>query len=689
MPVSTLADAKKIEFHGLTAHPIAVPSRGSSELAIWHLELAARAARRGAHRRPRGGLRRTRPGGCPARSAASPALGPGDALIVPPGVLFGLGNDGEEAAHVLVCTSAGIRATMNGADHRIRPGPVRSATPWNVRARPRSSRHRLQGEKHGHAADAARLLVRCLEAEGVEYVFGIPGEENIHFTDALARLADPLRARPPRAGGVVHGRDVRAAHRAGRGRARRRSGPGAINLLLGVRPTPRPTARRWWRSPRRSASTASTRSRTRSSTWCRCSADHQVGGAGRRPRALSRDGPQGVQDGADRTPGAVYLAVPEDVEAASVAGALAPLKVNVVRPEEPSPAQIARAAAVLGRRGARSSWPATARRGPGGREPAALLRAARACRSRPRSTARACSPTTTERPRRGRLHAPRLRQLRLRRGRRASICVGYELQEFDPVRINPDADKKIIHIHRSPAEVDDHYPVEVGIQGDISHTLRCARRRRAPPLRRSGDTGEKIRRAGREELDAGRGRGRLPALAAPRRHRHPGRHGPRGHRARRHRRGEDVDGAHVPDVRAEHLPGLERPVLDGLLRCPARSPPSSPPDRRVLAATGDGAFLMNSQELETAVRERIPLTILIWEDEAYGLIEWKMDLEMGRSSHIGFANPDFVEVRRELRRRRPPDHLRRRAAPDPAQGPRLGHRLGHRGPGRLLREPPR
>jgi acetolactate synthase-1/2/3 large subunit len=66
------------------------------------------------------------------------------------------------------------------------------------------------------------------------------------------------------------------------------------------------------------------------------------------------------------------------------------------------------------------------------------------------------------------------------------------------------------------------------------------------------------------------------------------------------------------------------------------------PDRRVLAAVGDGAFLMNSQEIETAMRERIPLTVLIWQDDAYGLIKWKMNLEIGRDVAIDFSNPDFV-----------------------------------------------
>ena len=66
------------------------------------------------------------------------------------------------------------------------------------------------------------------------------------------------------------------------------------------------------------------------------------------------------------------------------------------------------------------------------------------------------------------------------------------------------------------------------------------------------------------------------------------------------------------------------------------------PERRVLAAVGDGAFLMHSQEIETAVREGIPLTVLIWQDDAYGLIKWKMQLEIGHDVGTDFSNPDFV-----------------------------------------------
>ncbi len=49
------------------------------------------------------------------------------------------------------------------------------------------------------------------------------------------------------------------------------------------------------------------------------------------------------------------------------------------------------------------------------------------------------------------------------------------------------------------------------------------------------------------------------------------------------------------------------------------------------------------RELETAMGEKVPFVVLVWVDEAYGLIKWKMEMELGRSSHIAFTNPDFVK----------------------------------------------
>ncbi len=66
------------------------------------------------------------------------------------------------------------------------------------------------------------------------------------------------------------------------------------------------------------------------------------------------------------------------------------------------------------------------------------------------------------------------------------------------------------------------------------------------------------------------------------------------------------------------------------------------PDRKVLAAMGDGAFAMSVAEIETAVREGVHIVMLVWVDGGYGLIGWKQDIHFGRRAAVGFANPDFV-----------------------------------------------
>lgn len=73
------------------------------------------------------------------------------------------------------------------------------------------------------------------------------------------------------------------------------------------------------------------------------------------------------------------------------------------------------------------------------------------------------------------------------------------------------------------------------------------------------------------------------------------------------------------------------------------------PDRRVLAVCGDGGFMMNSQELETAVREGIPFVVLIWEDESYGLIRWKEQEHFGEEFGVSFSNPDFKAYAESMR----------------------------------------
>ncbi len=63
----------------------------------------------------------------------------------------------------------------------------------------------------------------------------------------------------------------------------------------------------------------------------------------------------------------------------------------------------------------------------------------------------------------------------------------------------------------------------------------------------------------------------------------------------------------------------------------------------MLAVCGDGGFMMNSQEMETAVRLKLNLVVLILEDNAYGMIRWKQAVDQFPDFGLGFGNPDFVK----------------------------------------------
>jgi acetolactate synthase-1/2/3 large subunit len=67
------------------------------------------------------------------------------------------------------------------------------------------------------------------------------------------------------------------------------------------------------------------------------------------------------------------------------------------------------------------------------------------------------------------------------------------------------------------------------------------------------------------------------------------------------------------------------------------------PEKTVVAVAGDAGFMMNSQEIETALRIGTPIVILVWNDGGYGLIKWHQLRLFGRESHVDFGNPDFVK----------------------------------------------
>ena len=73
------------------------------------------------------------------------------------------------------------------------------------------------------------------------------------------------------------------------------------------------------------------------------------------------------------------------------------------------------------------------------------------------------------------------------------------------------------------------------------------------------------------------------------------------------------------------------------------------PDKKVLSINGDAGFLMNVQDLETAVRNEINVVAVVWLDGEYGLIKWKQQVQFeGNHSDLKFANPNFYDLARSF-----------------------------------------
>ena len=347
----------------------------------------------------------------------------------------------------------------------------------------------------------ADLLVRCLEHEGVTCVFGIPGEENIHFTDALVRSSIRyVLVRHEQAASFMAEIFGRLTGRAGVCSAT--LGPGAINLLLGTadattNSTPvvalsaQVGLNRIYKESHQSVDLVSMFSPV--TKW----ADLVL-----TPGAVPEMVRKAFKLAQTERPGAVYLAVPEDIEAMAASDELVPLDLNIPRPDEPSPSQIERAAAVLdgARRPIVLAGHGAARTGAA----AALLRFSEQLGIPVATTFHGKGVFPDDHP-----HA--LGAVGFMSHDYVNfgfdeadviVSVGYELQEFDPVRINPGGDKRILHLSRFPAEVDAHYDVEVGVQADISRTLDALA---AATTRRFalGASGEKIRRLLADELARG------------------------------------------------------------------------------------------------------------------------------------------------------------------------------------------
>jgi acetolactate synthase-1/2/3 large subunit len=488
---------------------------------------------------------------------------------------------------------------------------------------------------------AAELIVNCLENEGVEVVFGLPGEENIRFVQALASSSIRyVLTRHEQAASFMAEMYGRVTGRAAVVSAT--LGPGAINMQLGVadattNSTPLVAI---------SAQVGQDREYKESHQYVdlvsmftpitRWAADIPTA------RAIPEMVRKAFKLAESERPAAVYLAVPEHIDADDAEYDLHPLPRNVVRAEAPAFRQVARAVDIL----RQAKRPVVLAGHGAARSDAtdALVRFSEKFGIPVATTFHGKGVMPDDHPLAlGAVGFMRHDYVNFGFDRAdVIVAVGYELQEFDPVRVNPRGDTRIIHIHRFPAEVDAHYSVDVGIIGDISASLDALTEAlddhaftANPDIPGSGLL--------HDEFARGQQDSRYPLAPA--------------RVVADTRAALDRSDVVLVDTGATKMwmarlyPTYERNtclISNGLSTMSFALPGAmgvklALPDKKVLAVVGDGAFLMNSQEIETAVREKIPLVVLIWEDGGYGLIEWKMDLELGEHHYVKFGNPDIVK----------------------------------------------
>jgi acetolactate synthase-1/2/3 large subunit len=485
----------------------------------------------------------------------------------------------------------------------------------------------------------AHLIVACLENEGVEYVFGLPGEENLHMIDALADSTIRfITTRDER--GAAFMADTYGAITGRAGVCLATLGPGAINLLLGIanaqldsHPLVAITAQgglnRIYKESHQFVDIVGLYAPV--TKW---------GGMLTVPEAAPEMVRKAFKQAQTERPGATFVVVPEDVAERPADGE--PLPVNVPRDPAPADEQVLRAVEVLeaAEHPVVLAGPGVARDGAG----PALIRFSEQLNLPVATTFLGKGVFPDDHPNALGTIGFMVKDYANFGFDRADVvvAVGYDLVEYSPLRWNPNRDKRIVHVHRTVAEVDAHYALAVGLQGSIGETLDAiaaasdvhAVRGWSPPVR--GLVGE--------ELERGASDDRFPLRP------------PRIVADVRSAMGEDdivlCDTGAVKMWMARLYPTY-RPntclISNGLATMAFSLPGAvaaklAHPERKVLAAMGDGAFLMSVAELETAVRERVPFVVLVWVDGGYGLIGWKQDLHFARRSAVSFGNPDFVQL---------------------------------------------
>lgn len=494
--------------------------------------------------------------------------------------------------------------------------------------------------------DVAQFIVSCLEAEGVQYVFGIPGEENIKLVRAIT-ASDKIRFILVRhEQGASFMADIYGRLTGKAGICIATLGPGAINLLLGVADAQTDS------SPLVAISAQVGLNRIYKES-------HQIvdlvalfkpvtkwADTVLTPESLPEMIRKAFKLAQEERPGSTYLAIPQDIEGAPMPAGLLPLlplSTRVRAKTYPAPEAIEDVVQIL--RAARHPV-IMAGHGVARTDSAkALALFAEKYQVSVATTFMGKGVISDRSPQAlgviGFMHHD-YENFAFDEAD-VILAIGYELQEFDPQRINPQANKKIIHINTFSPDTDKHYQVDASIEADINLTLSALNIALGDkPLNKLSDAAN-IRILLENELEKGRQSTEFPLKPQ------------RVVTDIRAALGDEdivlADTGAIKMWMARLYPTyspLTCLTSNGLSTMAFSLPGAigahlACPNKKVLAVMGDGSFMMNSQEIETAVRENIPLKILIWVDGSYGLIKWKMDIEEGAHDSVDFTNPDFIQ----------------------------------------------
>lgn len=228
------------------------------------------------------------------------------------------------------------------------------------------------------------------------------------------------------------------------------------------------------------------------------------------------------------------------------------------------------------------------------------------------------------------------------------ITLGYDMVEYHPNLWNPGGKKDIIHIDFLPAEIDRNYHPKCELIGDVAHSLWMLNERiwrHRDELSFDLEPQRKIRARMKEELEAHcdddtegsirpqkalwdvrQALGKDDILLS----------GVGAHKMwiARHYQCHEPNTCLIPNGFCSMGMPLPGAIAADMVH----------PDRRIFAIAGDGDFMMNVQEMETAFRMKSNITVMVWEDGGYGLISWKQENEFNRHTNLSFTNPDWMKL---------------------------------------------